>query len=74
MSIPKFTKKHYEAIGDIISQEPSIGTRNRLERAFSDMFAGDNERYRRDIFQRRCDAGDNDIAGELRFVTVIHDK
>ena len=56
MSTPRFTKKHYEAIGDIISQEPSIGTRNRLERAFSDMFVVDNKLYKRDIFQRRCDA------------------
>jgi len=60
MSTPRFTKKHYEAIGDIISQEPSIVTRNRLERAFSDMFAEDNKLYKRDIFQRRCDVGDSD--------------
>ena len=42
--MPRFTKKHYEAIGDIISQEPSIGVRNRLERSFSEMFVDDNER------------------------------
>ena len=54
--MPRFTKKHYEAIGDIISQEPSIGVRNRLERSFSEMFVEDNERYKRDIFPRRCDA------------------
>ena len=54
--MPRFTKKHYEAIGDIISQEPSIGVRNRLERSFSEMFVEDNARYKRDIFQRRCDA------------------
>ena len=54
--MPRFTKKHYEAIGDIISQEPSIGVRNRLERSFSEMFVEDNESYKRDIFQRRCDA------------------
>ena len=54
--MPRFTKKHYEAIGDIISQEPSIGVRNRLERSFSEMIVEDNEPYKRDIFQRRCDA------------------
>ena len=49
-----FTRRHYEAVGDIIARSGDKELRSMLAEYFSDMFDKHNPLYNRELFQRRC--------------------
>ena len=49
-----FTRRHYEAVGDIIARSGDEQLRSMLEEYFSEMFDKDNPLYKRELFQLRC--------------------
>ena len=51
---PMFTKKHYEAIANIINHHEDKISKYSLTRELADLFDQDNERFNREKFLVAC--------------------
>ena len=57
--MPDFTKKHYEAVAEAISElKPDLPgfALTTFELKLANMFAADNPRFKRETFHRECAA------------------